>query len=192
MSVFRSPERDAALDRLLAASLGSDTWRLAALRDVVDPDADLLFPGGAVEMIEAWLDRGDRRMANEAATADGGEAAARVAGRVRALVLRRVAIDRAHLDATRRALAILALPGHGGVGARCLARTVDAIWRAAGDRSADFSWYTRRATLAPVHAATVLYAIGDNRTEDAIEGFLDRRLAAVAAVGRLRRRLTRP
>ena len=39
----------------------------------------------------------------------------------------------------------------------CTARTVDAIWHAAGDRSADFSWYTKRAILAAVYTATVLY-----------------------------------
>jgi ubiquinone biosynthesis protein COQ9 len=188
VSVFRSPERDAALEGLLAASLGAETWRLASLREVVDPDADLLFPGGPVEMIEAYFDLGDRRVAASGAAA-GVEG---VSARVRALVLERVAFDRANLPATRRAVAILALPGHAAAGTRSLARTSDAIWRAAGDRSADFSWYTRRATLAAVHAATMLYALGEDgsgaeRAPDDVAAFLDRRLARLAALGRRRR-----
>ena len=187
MTVFRTPERDAALDRLLAAGLGPETWRLASLRDHVDPDADLLFPDGPVEMIEAWFDGGDRRLLAWAGEAQLGETPS-LSGRVRALVLARVALCTAHVSETRRALAILALPGHAAVAARILARTADTIWRGAGDRSADFSWYTRRASLGAIHAATVLYAIGEGRTDEEVAAFLDRRLARAAAAGRGRRR----
>ena len=73
---------------------------------------------------------------------------------------------------------------------RCItARTVDAIWHAAGDRSADFSWYTKRAILTGVYAATVLYWLRDTSDDDtATLGFLDRRLAGVGHIGSLRRR----
>ena len=186
MSLYRTPERDAALDGLLALSLGAETWRLASLRDHVDPDADLLFPGGPIEMIETWFDLCDRRLAEQAEAGRIGEIPS-LSRRVRTLVLLRIAHYRAHLCATRRALTILALPGHGAVATRALARTVDTIWRAAGDRSADFSWYTKRASLAAMHAATMLYAIGEGRTEAEIEAFLDRRLARAAAAGRRRK-----
>ena len=79
------------------------------------------------------------------------------------------------------------MPGHAGVATRSLTRTVDTIWRTAGDRSADFSWYTKRASLAAIHAATMLYALGEGRTEVEVEAFLDRRLARAAAAGRRRR-----
>lgn len=190
MSVFRSPERDDAIDRLLAARLGAETWRVASLREAVDPDADLLFPGGPVEMIETWLDLGDRRMA-EAAAREGVPALPGLSGRVRALVLLRLEIDAADPDAQRRAFAILSLPANAGSGARFLARTVDAIWRAAGDRSADFSWYTKRAILAGVYGATALFAMQPGRGPDEIEAFLDRRLAGTARLGRLRARFNR-
>lgn len=189
--VFRTPERDAALDRLLAAAIGPETWRLASLRDHVDPDADLMFPAGPAEMIEAWFDLGDRRLLEHAVEVRIGEIPS-LSRRIRALVLARIAIDRAHLVPTRRALTILALPGHGAVATRALARTVDTIWRSAGDRSADFSWYTKRASLAAIYAATVLYAIGDDRPDADVEAFLDRRLARAAAAGRRRRQAARP
>jgi ubiquinone biosynthesis protein COQ9 len=55
---------------------------------------------------------------------------------------------------------------------------VSAIWYAAGDKSADFSWYTRRATLAAIYSATLAFWLsGRGQGLDAALEFLDRRLA---------------
>jgi ubiquinone biosynthesis protein COQ9 len=71
-----------------------------------------------------------------------------------------------------------------------LYRTVDAIWYAAGDRSTDFNFYTKRGLLAAVHAATTLYWL-DDRSEGGADtaAFLDRRLTEVMAIPKLRPRL---
>ena len=63
---------------------------------------------------------------------------------------------------------------------RLLFDTVDTIWHAAGDRSTDFNFYTKRGLLAGVYAATTLYWL-DDRSDDAqaTAAFLDRRLAEV-------------
>jgi len=188
----RSAERDAALAALLPL-VPVHGWTFAALRlglaDIgADPrDAELLFPGGAVDMVEAFLDRADRRL-EEAAVDFAG---LRTGARVRALVAKRFADARPDKDAVRRAFAILALPRNLRVAARCTARTVDTIWHEAGDRSADVSWYTKRATLAAIYSATLLFWLRDASEDDAATlAFLDRRLGGVAAVGKLRRRAT--
>ncbi len=179
----RSVERDAAIDALLP-NVAFDGWTVAALRRAAGPDADLLFPGGAPAMIEAACDLADRRM--EAASVG---IAGRLPERVRGVIALRLAQDRPHKEAVRRAVAILALPRHARLAACCTARTVDAIWHAAGDRSADFSWYTKRAVLAGVYTSTRLYWLRDaSEADEATLAFLDRRLAGVARIGRLRRR----
>ena len=106
------------------------------------------------------------------------------------MIALRLARNRPHKEAVRRAVAVLALAGERGGWPRAApARTVDAIWHAAGDRSADFSWYTKRASLGAVYAATVLYWLRDDSEDDeATLAFLDRRLEAIGRVGRLRRR----
>ncbi len=104
-------------------------------------------------MIEAFCDLADRRM-EEAAAAEG-IAALRLSQRVRALVALRLRQNEPAREAIRRALAILALPRHARLAARITARTVNAIWYAAGDRSADMSWYSKRAILAGVYSATL-------------------------------------
>jgi ubiquinone biosynthesis protein COQ9 len=189
----RSPERDAAIDALLP-NVPFDGWTMRALRQALaasgqEPeDAPLLFPGGAADMIEAYCDLADRRMEGEAARLD--MALLRVPARVRAVIALRLRQNRPHKEAVRRALGVLALPGNGRVGFACTARTVDAIWHAAGDRSADFSWYTKRATLAAVYSATLLFWVRDTSEEDAATlAFLDRRLDGVGRIGRVRRRM---
>ena len=188
----RSSDRDAAIVAVLP-HVPSAGWTraalLAAMRDLglPPPDAAILFPGGVSDLLEAFADWSDRRMEAEAGSLD--LAARPLHERVRALILLRLAQKRRHKEAVRRAVALLALPRHAGLAARVLARTVDAIWHAAGDRIADFSWYTKRATLAGIYGATLLFWLADDSDDDAATiAFLDRRLARVAGIGRLRRR----
>jgi len=66
---------------------------------------------------------------------------------------------------------------------------VDSIWHAAGDTSADFSWYTKRAILTAVYTATLLFWLRDTSEDDeASLQFLDRRLAGVGKIGGLRKK----
>ncbi|MBC7800589.1 MAG: COQ9 family protein [Gemmatimonadaceae bacterium] len=183
----RSAERDAAIEALLP-NVPFDGWTVAALQAAAGPDADLLFPGGPTDMIEAYCDLGDRWMEQGAAAANVMDM--RLSQRVRAIIALRLEQNRPHKDAVRRALAILALPGNAGLAVRCTARTVDTIWFAAGDESADFSWYSKRAILAGVYGTTLLYWLGDSSEgEERTLAFLDRRLAGVGRIGGMRRRM---
>lgn len=206
----RGAERDAAIEAMLA-HVPFDGWSRRALamglaeRGAPADEAELLFPGGAVEMVEASCDLADRRMTEAAAALD--LAGKGLTARVRAMIALRLAQARPHKEAVRRAVAVLALPMHARQAAGCAARTVDAIWHAAGDRSADFSWYTKRAILAAVYGATLLFwlrdAAGDRggdqgwdkpgaadagESDAATLAFLDRRLAGIGRLGKLRGR----
>ena len=193
----RMPERDAAILGMLP-HVPFDGWTKRALRaGVTDAglpadEADLLFPLGTVDMIETFCDLADRRMAEAAANLHE----TRLSARVRAVIALRLEQNRPYKEAIRRAIAVLALPQNARAAAKTTARTVDAIWHAAGDRSADFSWYTKRAILTAVYSATILYWVRDTSEDDADTlAFLDRRLAGTARIGRLRgltARLPRP
>ncbi|GBQ36457.1 COQ9 family protein [Gluconacetobacter azotocaptans] len=181
----RSAARDAALD-CIAPVAGQAGWTIATLRTVAGPDADLLFPGGAVDLVEAWFDRIDRDMIEVARDLDEP----RLSRRVRAVILLRleqIAPDRA---AFRRALAVLLTPGRGHILARTLARSVDAIWEAAGDHAQGAAWYTKRATLAAIYVQVLLFWLARGDDMAAVAAFLDRRLARVARFGRMKQRLS--
>ena len=107
---------------------------------------------------------------------------------IRALILLRLEQASAHKEAVRRALTLLALPINAGQSARTLYRTVDAMWRAAGQQDTDFSFYTKRATLAAVYSATLLAWMADTSSDmAATEAFLDRRLRDVARIPQMTR-----
>ncbi|HEY4253282.1 MAG TPA: COQ9 family protein [Roseomonas sp.] len=191
MPIERSAERDRAIRAALphVPALG---WTRAALRAGLrhageDPESEAwLFPTGPIGAVEAWLDLADRQM--EAAAGQEDLATFRTPGRIRRLILLRLEQAAPHKDAVRRALAQLALPWNLAVGARGAARTASAIWHAAGDRSADFSWYTRRATLGAVYGATLAFWLQDDDPGmAATAAFLDRRLAGLARLSRPRR-----
>lgn len=185
----RSPERDAAIDAMLPL-VAAEGWTVTALRTAAGPDADLLFPGGAPDMVEAHSDLADRRMAEDAAAFDMSGLG--VGRRVRLVVAHRLRRQEGDKAVVRRGLGVLGVPGRGVLAARVLGRTVDAVWVAAGDESAGFSWYSKRATLAAVYSATVLFWLRDG-SEGSAEtmAFLDRRLAGVGRIGTVRRRLSR-
>lgn len=180
--IERSDERDAALRAMLPMA-GREGWTGATLRAGAaaaghDPAlAESLFPTGPAGAVEAWIDLADREMIEAAVALD--VAAMRIPDRIRAVVALRLRQSQPHKDAVRRGLSLLALPWNLGAVARSVSGTADAMWRAAGDRSADFSWYTRRATLATIYAATLAYWLRDDDPEfGATLAFLDRVLAA--------------
>ena len=183
----RSPERDAALVALLPLA-NTRGWTVAALIEAAGQDADLLFPTGPTDMVEAYCDLADRWMEQDAAAFLAPDM--RLPARVKAVIAARLERNRPYKDAIRRALGVLLVPGRGLLAARCTARTVDTIWHAAGDTSADFSWYTKRAILGGVYGATLLFWLRDDSPgSTATLAFLDRRLAGVGRIGKVRRRI---
>lgn len=145
-------------------------------------EAQLVFAGGAGEMIESYFALADQRMIESARDLEGG-----LTARVRAIVALRLEQAAGDKEAIRRAFSWLALPSQAPRMARIVAATADAIWFAAGDKSADFSWYTKRASLGAIYLATLLYWLADSSPEnERTLAFLDRRLAGIGRIAKLR------
>lgn len=182
-------------DAILLASLPHvvfDGWTDRTLRDGAaaaghDPgDAVRAFPGGGVDAVAHFSDWADRRMLAVLESESDTFGAMRVRDRITRAVRVRLEILEPHREAVRRAMTVLAMRGGPGLSARLLYRTVDAMWRAAGDTATDFNFYTKRGLLAGVQSATLLYWLGD-RSEDhgATWAFLDRRIADVMRLGKV-------
>lgn len=186
-------ETEAVIDALLP-QIAFDGWTQTSLRQALasigqsPEDAKLIFPGGTGEMIEAFFALSISRM--EAAAAGEDLAAYRTPARVRIILALWFEQNAGNKEAIRRALSWLSLPGNLPRALRIKAAMVDAVWHAAGDMSADFSWYTKRGILAAVFSATLLYWLNDHSGDDeAVLWFLDRRLANVAWITRMRKRV---
>lgn len=180
-------------DEILLATLANvpfDGWTRRALSDGItkagyDADTGLLaFPDGPRDVIAHFSDWADRQML--AAVEDAGDdfMALRVRDRIAFVVRRRLEAMAPHREAWRRAAIALAMPGRTPAG-RLLYRTVDAMWRAAGDTATDFNFYSKRGLLAGVLAATTLFWMNDRSADhEASWAFLDRRIDDVLRAGR--------
>jgi len=184
-----APELDQARMEILRATLTHvpfDGWSDKAIAaGIVDASqreslSILAFPRGPEDLAEYYSAHADTRMA----TALDPEAIAKL--RIRERILAAVHLRLTQAEGEREALKALmtwfAFPANQPCAVVCLYRTVDAIWHAIGDTSTDFNFYTKRAILAGVLAATVLYWLGDE-SEGAVEShtFLDRRINDVMA-----------
>jgi len=192
-AAFSDPD-EGLRDRLAdatAANATFDGWTRTALDAAArglglpEGEADRLFPGGPLGLVEYVSDRADRRTVEAMEAA--GVAGMKVRDRIRSAVRIRLEKHAGDRDSARRALSLLALPLNAPLGLKLLYRTVDAMWYAAGDTSVDFNFYTKRATLAGVSSATLLYWLND-RSEggQASWDFLDRRLDDVMRIEKLK------
>jgi ubiquinone biosynthesis protein COQ9 len=173
-----------ALAPAVADAAVFDGWSDAALISAselegIDVDvARLAFAGGAMDMIAAWVESVDLAMA--AALPASTLATMKVRERIRALVQFRLDTVAGREEALRRALAIMAMPRNVAAAARLGWSSADRMWRLAGDAATDYNYYTKRAILAGIYAATLAVFVGDEsegKTETA--AFLDRRIDGV-------------
>jgi ubiquinone biosynthesis protein COQ9 len=183
------PELDQARAAILRATLvhvpfdgWSDKAIAAGIRDAGQRESlsTLAFPDGPTGLAEYYSAQADQRMA--AALDPDAIAKMRIRERIIAAVRLRLTQAEGEREALKALMTWFAYPAHQACAAACLYRTVDAIWRAIGDTSTDFNFYTKRAILAGVLAATVLYWLGDE-SEGAADSFafLDRRIDDVMA-----------
>jgi len=180
-------------EKLLDAALihvPFDGWSEAALSAAAaDCGVDMaaaraVFPRGGVDMALAFHARGDALML--ARLADHDLSQLRIRDRIALAVRLRLeaAEDR---ELVRRGTTLFALPLYAPDGARAIWGTADAIWTALGDTSTDYNWYTKRATLAGVYSATVLFWLGDDSPgAQATWSFLDRRIDGVMQIERVK------
>jgi ubiquinone biosynthesis protein COQ9 len=177
---------ETTIERLLAAALlhvPFDGWSEATLRAACrDAGIDrerlrLICPRGAVDLALAHHAAGDRALA--AALASRIAPGLRMRERIAAAIRLRIELGGGR-EVARRSAALFALPQHAGAGARAVWGTADLIWTLLGDSSDDLNWYTKRATLAGVIGAAMLYWLGDETPGgEATAAFIDRRIEDV-------------
>ena len=143
-----------------------------------------LLPGGIMDAIDGFTDMADRDMATSLDALDPRPTG--ITTIIRESILCRLDNAASHREAVSAALKVLAKPQHGPLAAKTLYRTVDRIWRLTGDRAVDFSFYTKRATLAGVYSAVLLYWVANPSADrQRVESFLDQRLREVALIPRV-------
>lgn len=158
----------------------SDDAVAAAANDLkVDADvAALAYPGGAMDMIAAWIETIDAQMV--AALPQDVLARMPIRERIRSLVQFRLDAVVGLEEALRRALAIMAMPQNAARSLKTGWHSADIMWRLAGDTATDYNHYTKRTILAGIYGATLAVFVGDDSEGKAdTRAFLGRRIDGV-------------
>jgi ubiquinone biosynthesis protein COQ9 len=128
-------------------------------------DVARLFPEGPLSLIEYYSASADAEMEKILAGLD--LKAMKIRERIKTAILTRLAILKPDKEAARRAGSLLALPTHAALGAKLIYASVDAMWRAVGDTSTDFNFYTKRGILAGVYASVLVRWFNDTSADEA-------------------------
>lgn len=165
-------------------------WSQKALEDAIvksavpRANATLAFPRGLIDVVAEFHRSADREMLE--ALPDRIAMMTSIGQKIKTAVMLRFEIAARHKDAVRAASAYFALPHHAPQGAQLLWGTVDQIWEAIGVSDKGFSQYTRRASLAAIYSASLMFWLSlDDPDLKATEAFLERRLQDQMRIGKL-------
>ena len=143
------------------------------------------FPNGLRDVIDAHADLIDKRMLESAESFRLSKLSIRK--RISTLILLRIDAVSSHRDAISRLIPLLSTPQYLPTGTRILYRTVDIMWRTAGDTSTDFNYYSKRSLLAGVYCSTLLFWLTDHdKNYLETREFLDRRITNVMSIQKLK------
>ena len=119
-----------------------------------------LFKNGPIDFIETFSkiidDEMEKNYESLAIKPD------RVPQKIKTIILIRLHLSQKYKEAVRSSLSLTAIPKNSKQSLKILYRTCHRIWKIAGDTSTDFSFYTKRASLAAVYSSTLLFWLNDN------------------------------
>lgn len=143
--------------------------------------------GFSPALVEAWSKAVDAAMTARLAALDLPSLPVRT--RIRTAVLTRLELLAPRKELARQAALFLARPDCAALAIRLSMQNAGAMWHAAGDTATDFNWYSKRAILAAVYAATEIAWFGDDSAGGAATArFLDSRIENVMQFERLKAR----
>ena len=107
----------------------------------------------------------------------------RVPEKIKKIIMIRLNLCQKYKEAVRSSISLSAIPVNAKISLNILYRTCNSIWRIVGDKSTDFSFYTRRISLAAVYTSTLLFWLNDKSNNNIeTEFFLDRRLRDISKI----------
>lgn len=141
-----------------------------------------LFPRGSFDLIIYYLVTQRLALKNNVHFAE--DAKLGVGRKLKTLAMTRLRSNKDTIHQWQGALGQMSLLGNLPASLKELNALSDEMWYLAGDTTVDFSWYTKRASLAAVYASSELFMTTDTSKDFAqTEEFLDRRLEDAQKVG---------
>ncbi len=180
----QTPQKDRVVNAAFANAI-FDGWtdsvlmRAATETDTLYALVREWFPNGVADVLAYHSARADAQMV-ETLRANPEFATLKIRERIFTAVMTRLNAHVHEREAIKRATAFYALPWNAPAGLKALYATMDAMWRAAGDTSTDYNFYTKRITLANVYGLTLNVWLSDESEHQAdTQAFLRRRIENV-------------
>ncbi|KAE9369463.1 ubiquinone biosynthesis protein COQ9 [Stipitochalara longipes BDJ] len=147
-----------------------------------------LFPNGAFSLVHYHLYTQRLALAKHqhilSPPLREGEKPIGIGWKVKALTWERLMGNKNIVHRWQEALALIAQPSHLPIALSELSSLADEIWFLSGDISVDTSWYTKRASLSAIYAATELFMTTDKSPDlNDTRQFLERRFEDMQIVG---------
>lgn len=151
-------------EKLLAEILTQVPWHGWSNRAIKNASRNLeldysyhyiLFPSGVEEVLEYYLDQVIKNIINEVKTID----LTKFNTKDKIIRICEVFFKQNHLNklAIDRALSYYLIPGRNILGLKNYYRLINQIWYLAGDKSTDFSFYTKRASFGLIMLKTITF-----------------------------------
>jgi ubiquinone biosynthesis protein COQ9 len=140
------------------------------------------FPNGVNDILAHFADYINCAMAARLEEMDLGDKG--IGHRLEAAMRVRLSIESSYREAVRKAMSYYAMPQNAPQGVQVVWKAVDEMWWCCGDDSVDFNYYTKRASLAAVYSATMVFWLNDDseNQEETILFYRRRLMDVVKAV----------
>ena len=148
-----------------------------------------LFKNGSIDFIDNFSEIIDLEVKENYNSIDPKPE--RVPEKIKKIIMIRLNLCQKYKEAVRSSISITAIPVNAKISLNILYRTCNSIWRIVGDKSTDFSFYTRRISLAAVYTSTLLFWLNDKSNNNVeTEFFLERRLKDISKISSLKKPLS--
>lgn len=161
----------------------------AAEAGLTEGEQALAAPNGVIDLINAMFDAAEQTAIASLAARDLSQL--RTPDRVKAGVLAWLEALAPNREAVRLAASRGLVPWRAGPALQRAWSVADLVWTAAGDTAIDYNRNSKRALLAAVIPAIVLYWV-DDPAPDELDAFIKTRLSAASGLGQRAGRIVRP
>jgi ubiquinone biosynthesis protein COQ9 len=190
---YKHEIQEKLLDPIIA-SAAFDGWTMqmmlqeAKQLEISPAAVRLAFPRGGMDAFLLWMQRDNTRV--EASMLPNLADEPSMTVRVKQLTQARLMMLAEQPEAFRRGLAVMSVPGRHGELLGIYREMANFIWLAAGDRSADMSYHTKRMLLGYILKTTSLRL--SSQPDGDWQEFMERRFSEVMRVGKLASRIPDP
>ena len=161
-----------------AKDIGFEKKKTPSLRMKIFKD---LFKNGSIDFIDIFSEMIDLEVKEKYELIDSKPE--RIPDKIKKIIMIRLNLCEKYKEAVRSSISLTAIPKNTKLSFNILYRTCNSMWRIVGDKSTDFSFYTRRMSLAAVYTSTLLFWLNDSsHNHIETESFLDRRLNDISKI----------